>query len=121
MADSYFTAQKAADILEAEWVAVEDFSTKSVHESLVKAKQEKASEGFELGQRPNTISNDTLTIDYEAGWQAHATMEPQTCTVKYSPTFIEIWTPTQVPIWAKKTIESFTGLSPSQVRFHVTF
>ncbi|MEE2923147.1 MAG: molybdopterin cofactor-binding domain-containing protein [bacterium] len=121
VADSYFTAQKAADILEAEWVAVEDFSTKSVHESLVKAKQEKASEGFELGQRPNTISNDTLTIDYEAGWQAHATMEPQTCTVKYSPTFIEIWTPTQVPIWAKKTIESFTGLSPSQVRFHVTF
>ena len=121
IADSYYTAQKAADILEAKWSAGEDFSSASVRDSLIKAKQEKASEGFELGQRTNQSNVDILTIDYEAGWQAHATMEPQTCTVKYSPTYIEIWTPTQVPIWAKKTIESFTGLSPSQVRFHVTF
>ena len=121
VADSYFTAQKAAEFIEADWLPGENFSSNSVRKSLLKAKEEEASEGFELGDRSNSISSEQLSIDYEAGWQAHATMEPQTCTVKYSPTYIEIWTPTQVPIWAKKTIESFTGLSPSQVRFHVTF
>ena len=49
-------------------------------------------------------------------WSRKLVLQPS-----MAPTYIEIWTPTQVPIWAKKTTESFTGLSPSQVRFHVTF
>lgn len=121
IADSYYTAQKAADKIVADWSANESFSTTSIRESLKSARSEEASRAFELGSANWAEVSEIFEMDYEAGWQAHATMEPQNCTVKYSRNFVEIWTPTQVPMWAKKTIESLTGLSPYQVRFHVTF
>ena len=121
VADSYYSAQQAANKIQAKWTRGESFSTTSIRNSLKSARAEEASKAFELGNSNLNKVDEFFEMDYEAAWQAHATMEPQNCTVKYSRSFIEIWTPTQVPMWAKKTVESFTGLSPYQVRFHVTF
>jgi isoquinoline 1-oxidoreductase beta subunit len=44
----------------------------------------------------------TLTAEYRAPWLAHATLEPQNCTVQFKDGKATVWAPTQVPDLARR-------------------
>ena len=67
-----------------------------------------------------------LSAEYEAPLLAHATLEPQNCTVLYRPAAggqsasAEVWAPTQVPGLARWAAAKVLGLESEQVTLHVT-
>ncbi len=62
----------------------------------------------------------TLTAEYRAPWLAHATMEPQNCTVQFKDGKATVWAPTQVPGLARRTAALALGIEPDQVDVNVT-
>ncbi len=67
----------------------------------------------------------TLKAEYSAPLLAHATLEPQNCTVLSSPDAPDgpratVWAPTQVPGLARWAAAQALGLDSDQVALHVT-
>ncbi|MBB5057394.1 isoquinoline 1-oxidoreductase beta subunit [Granulicella aggregans] len=68
-------------------------------------------------------STSTTTIDatYSVPYLAHACLEVLNCTVNLTPTFCEIWAPTQVAGWAQAAAAAITGLPLAAVKVNVTY
>lgn len=62
-----------------------------------------------------------LEATYEVPFLAHATMEPQTCTVHVRPDGCDVWVPTQHQEATRDAVATITGLPPAAVRVHTTF
>lgn len=67
----------------------------------------------------------TLTAEYSAPLLAHATLEPQNCTVHFTPDAKDgpratVWAPTQVPGLGRWAAAQALGLDSDQVAMHVT-
>jgi isoquinoline 1-oxidoreductase beta subunit len=76
--------------------------------------------GNGLGTTPTVVAKYTLP------YLAHATMEVPSCTVKMTfsgstPTFCEIWAPTQAAGWVVNTATKLTKLLSSAIVVHTTF
>jgi isoquinoline 1-oxidoreductase beta subunit len=55
---------------------------------------------------------------YEAPYLAHATMEPQNCTVHVKGGVVEVWAPTQGPTIVQATVAHALGLGRDDVMVH---
>ena len=62
----------------------------------------------------------TITAEYRAPYLAHATMEPQNCTVQFKDGKATVWAPTQVPGLARRAAALALGIAPEQVDVNVT-
>src|SRR5207244_5400548 len=62
----------------------------------------------------------TLEADYEVPYQAHACMEPMTCTAHVRPDGCEVWAPTQTPRSVQDIAAEITGLPLERVAVHTT-
>ena len=62
-----------------------------------------------------------IKAEYELPYLAHATMEPQNCTVRSADGECEIWGGTQIPDGGPETAAEIVGLKPEKVNFHTTF
>jgi isoquinoline 1-oxidoreductase subunit beta len=58
---------------------------------------------------------------YEAPFLAHATMEPQNCTVRVDGTTAEVWAPCQAPTLVQAYVGDALGIAPSDVLVHTTY
>jgi isoquinoline 1-oxidoreductase beta subunit len=65
-------------------------------------------------------ARNTLTVDYELPFAAHATMEPMNCTAHVRSDGVDVWVPTQAPTSFQRTAALIAGVRPSDVRVHVT-
>ena len=61
---------------------------------------------------------ERFAADYELPFLAHATMEPQNCTVRLTPDGCEIWTGTQVQTRAQEYAAKAAGVSVDKVTLH---
>jgi isoquinoline 1-oxidoreductase subunit beta len=61
---------------------------------------------------------DKIEADYELPFLAHATMEPQNCTVALTPDACEIWTGTQVITRAQAAAAKAAGVPVDRVTVH---
>ncbi len=61
-----------------------------------------------------------VEADYELPFQAHATMEPMNCTVRFDGDRAEIWVPAQGPDWIRTTVAEVTGLKPTAIKVNTT-
>jgi isoquinoline 1-oxidoreductase beta subunit len=63
-----------------------------------------------------------LSAEYQAPYLAHATLEPQNCTVRFDADkkAAEVWAPTQVPGLAKRAVAEVLGLDADAVTLHPT-
>ncbi len=102
VADSWYTAKVAADMIPIEW----DFEGK---DTISDATQ--AAEAKRLWDVPGTVSNETgmdareiiaaadpervLVSEYHRPYETHARMEPINATVSVTPERIDAWSPTQ--------------------------
>lgn len=55
---------------------------------------------------------------YHVPFQAHAAIEPLSCTAQYQDGKLEVWTGTQDPIYARDEAAKTLGLTPADVTFH---
>jgi isoquinoline 1-oxidoreductase beta subunit len=64
----------------------------------------------------------TVQASYQVPMLAHATLEPQNCTVQFDPAarLALVWAPTQVPGLARRVVAQVLGLNTDQVLMHVT-
>lgn len=58
---------------------------------------------------------------YETPYQAHACMEPLTCTAHFRGDSCEIWGPIQAPDWIQSDIATKFNLKPENVTVNMTF
>jgi isoquinoline 1-oxidoreductase subunit beta len=74
---------------------------------------------------PDTLlqrASRTVKADYQAPLLAHATLEPQNCTVLFDPLarLALVWAPTQVPTLARRAVAQVLDLDAEQVELRVT-
>lgn len=69
----------------------------------------------------NAPQEKKIECDYEAPFQAHATMEPMNCTVHITADRAEAWAPTQAPEWTAEVIAKVSGIPQERIRIHTTF
>ncbi|HET7373798.1 MAG TPA: molybdopterin cofactor-binding domain-containing protein, partial [Gemmatimonadaceae bacterium] len=65
-------------------------------------------------------ARNTLTVDYELPFAAHATMEPANCTAHVRSDGVDVWVPTQAPTSFQRAAALIAGVRPNDVRVHVT-
>jgi isoquinoline 1-oxidoreductase beta subunit len=74
---------------------------------------------FEKGLKSAFKKIDSVV--YEAPHQAHATMEPQTCTAEVRKDGCDIWVGTQFQEATQKVAAKITGLPVSSIAVHTTY
>jgi isoquinoline 1-oxidoreductase beta subunit len=125
VADRFYAAKLGRDALEIEWDlgpgatldsnrVREEFRELSGKPGLPAASQGDVEAGMKAAAK-------TIEADYEFPYLAHATMEPQNCTVRLSPNECEIWTGTQFQTFDQRAAAGIAGLKPEQVKLHTTF
>ncbi len=62
-----------------------------------------------------------VACDYEAPFQAHATMEPMNCTVDIGSGKAEVWAPHQAPDMVQMIVAKVSGVPPDKVKVHATY
>ena len=102
VAETYWQAQKAIDTLEVQW----DGGDSSLSDDKIQAEYKRLAlqDGkveVESGQPETQNIQKTVEAEYEAAFQAHATMEPMNCTASVNSEGCEIWAPTQNPGYAQ--------------------
>ena len=125
VADSWWQANRALDQLKVVWNEGATASQSSAGFARAAA---------ELAQQPPTKS---LRVDgdinaafgsaakivasrYEYPFLAHATLEPQNCTVAVSEGKVEIWAPTQTPQSGRELVAKTLGVPEAQITIHMT-
>jgi isoquinoline 1-oxidoreductase subunit beta len=123
VAEKYWQAQAAARLVEIEWGKgpVHGFDSEALRA---------ATRGHKKGG--DTVRNDGNAGDalgeaatklealYEAPYLAHATMEPQNCTVEVKGDQVEVWAPTQSPSVVQEFISDAIGAAREDILVHTT-
>jgi len=123
VADSYWTAKTARDVLDIAWDdgGNAGLSTATISKALSDLVDHPAVIARKEGDVTTARITKSLTAEYEVPYLAHACMEPMNCTAWVKPGSVEIWGPTQAPGDAQTQIGKRLGLDPKQVQVHTTF
>lgn len=124
VADSTWAALRARDALEVKWdngAGANETSASLLDE--MNALTSKASKRIRDDGNVDSAmisASKTHEATFEVPFLAHATMEPMNATVSVTANGAEIWAPTQFPDWAGGSVAKALGLTPDQVKVHVT-
>lgn len=125
VADSWWQAKKAADMLAVTWddKGNGELSSQTIAETLKGGlSTPDAAILRKEGDVDAALATATKRIEaeYAAPFLAHATMEPMNCTAQVSPNKVEIWVPTQNGDAALATAAAAAGMPPEKVVVHQT-
>jgi isoquinoline 1-oxidoreductase subunit beta len=123
VADSWWQAKKAAELLPVSWNIGDDadVSSATIREAVhVGLSANDARVGRSDGDvdRALTQAIKRIEADYEVPFLAHATMEPQNCAAHVTADRAEIWAPTQDGETALAIAADAAGLPASNVVVH---
>ena len=125
VARNYWRARKAAEAVETNW-QTSDAPLQSSH--AIDQAFTRALDGDEYevvredGNKPASLSGNTLAVEYNAPFVAHATMEPQNATARPTPDGgIEVWVGNQAPDVAQAYAARGYDVSEDKVVIHNTF
>ena len=123
--DNTWTVLKAARKIKINWSEGEakGVNTNQITEELMKASKKRGGVVRKEGnvKRALKSSKNILEAIYQSPFQAHATMEPMSCTISVEETKCQIWVGTQNPNGALKTVSKLTGLKKEQIEVNVTY
>ncbi len=97
--DHFWAAKKGLDALVVTWNEGPNaqINSSDIWDNLRAASQKDGAVAKSIGDVEKGLTEgDRLDADYELPFLAHATMEPQNCTVSLTPGACEIWTGTQI-------------------------
>ncbi len=127
IADSYMNAMRGANVLTLEWDSGPNgrVSTSELLEEYRRlATDPKAGKTLrDDGDTKQLLEKykDVIEATYELPFLAHATMEPQNCTVHVTKDRCDVWAPTQSAGQAQQVAAEITGMKHSQVFIHTTY
>jgi isoquinoline 1-oxidoreductase subunit beta len=125
VADSYWTAKKAKDLLQIQWDsgANADLDMKKIWGGIEAASQEPGVVFRERGDLDAGMSGASKTVEstYTLPFLSHSPMEPQNTTADVRADGATIITPTQFQQLIPHVVAGATGLKPEQVQVITTF
>lgn len=118
--DDFWSAHKGAQALKIEWNNGPNarLSSKSIHKKLNETLQKPGEDiARDDGNAQEVITSASQRIEsqYEVPFQAHAPLEPMTCTANVQDGLCEVWAPTQAPTKSKKTASKLTQSQLTQL------
>jgi isoquinoline 1-oxidoreductase beta subunit len=128
LADSWWQARQARDALVIEWDAGRNaaLSTTAIMVGLENALATRSAEAKlprNDGDANAALASATRKLEavYELPLLAHATLEPQNCTVVPDGDTLHVYAPTQVQQNAQAAAATAVGIPPERVVVHTTF
>ncbi len=126
VADNYWRAKQALELVEAEFAPTENdhVSSAALAERFDRAlAASNGSKDFERGDADAALeqAQDVLEASYRVPYLAHAAMEPMNCTVHIQGDRAELWTSTQDALGIKSRVASVAGLREDNVVFHPSY
>jgi isoquinoline 1-oxidoreductase beta subunit len=126
VADSYWQARKAKDLLEIEWDQGPNagLNQSKIWAGLREASQQPGAVFRESGGDPDaaiTGSAKIVEATYQLPFLSHSPMEPQNTTAHVTADKAVIITPTQFQQLIPHVVGGATGLKPEQVEVHTTY
>ncbi len=126
VADGYWRARKAADLLEVTW---KKGPLAGVDSAEIRRRQENElangvpSATTEHGNLSTAFAqaSEVLEATYAAPLAHHSTLEPQNCTAIIRPDGAEVWAPTQSPSVLRIVFSHYAQVPQDQVVVHTTF
>jgi isoquinoline 1-oxidoreductase beta subunit len=124
IADSYWQAHQAREKLEITWAPGKNakLTNASISAGLRSAAAGKGKEVRKEGDADSGLrSGRRVEATYELPMLAHATLEPQNCTVEFRDDGCHVYAPTQVQQLVQATAAQAAGVPPEKVFVHTTF
>lgn len=126
VADSFWRAKTALEVLPIEWDLGEHANTNSkTFAQAFRAALDKEGTvaGKEKGDALGALKSAAKIVeaDYAAPYLAHAAMEPMTCVAHVTPERVEVWVGTQNPEGTLAAAAEVAGIAPEKVHVHTTF
>jgi isoquinoline 1-oxidoreductase subunit beta len=125
VADSYWTAKKAKDLVEVRWDAGPnaDLDMRKLWSGIEEAAKQPGATFREHGNVDQGMSQaaKTVTSEYRLPFLSHSPLEPQNTTADVRADKAIIITPTQFQQLIPHVVAGATGLKPEQVEVHTTF
>lgn len=125
VAESWWQARQGLEAVEIQWNEGRNASLDSgeISRRLREGLRERGAPAAGSGEVSRAFARAARIVEarYEVPFQAHAPMEPMTCTAHVTARGCEIWAPTQSPQLAQSVAMQLTGLDTKQVRVHTTF
>lgn len=126
VADNYWRAKQALELVKAEFEATDNdrVSSATLAEHFDGALAgDNGSRDFESGDADAALEDagDVLEASYRVPYLAHAAMEPMNCTVHIQGDRAELWTSTQDALGIKSRVASVAGLREDNVTFHPSY
>ncbi len=124
VADRYPQARKAVEKLEIVWSESNTSSQQLLKEYSQILEKDAGSTARSEGDASEIIDkagSETIRVDYEFPFLAHAAMEPMVATAWVRPDKCEVWAPTQSTSFCQNEAMRITGLSGDQVIVYQTF
>jgi CO/xanthine dehydrogenase Mo-binding subunit len=123
VADKYWQASRAAEKVEVTWGRgqLEGYNTEDVLADALgyRGHGKHVRDDGDVDRRHE--GGKSLEVSYQFPYLAHATMEPQNCTVKVEGGRVEVWAPTQSPTILSQTLAAVAGVDRGDVTVHTTF
>ena len=128
VADSFFTAKKARDLLKVDWsktsrartydsdVIMKEFTARA--ENLADAGVTFHSHGDAVKEIASGAR--TFKASYTSEHAYHFTMEPMNCTAKVNGDAIELWTPSQSVGFVVGAVAGAGGFKPENIKVNIT-
>jgi isoquinoline 1-oxidoreductase subunit beta len=122
IAKKYWQAKAAGEKLKVDWAEPSDapFSSAEHMRQCVEQTKSYAGSGIASNGRVE-LGASALEAVYELPFLAHATLEPQNCTVQLNAYSCEVWVPTQSPGLVVPTVRQITGLSADKIKVNCTY
>jgi CO/xanthine dehydrogenase Mo-binding subunit len=126
VADTFWQAKKAADVLEVEWDGHGNrtLSSQSIWERWASlAESENAKELQSEGDATLTMDGAAQVLEavYKVPFQSHAAAEPMSCAALVERNRCQVWAPTQNQDGAQEAAARITGLDYSEIDIHTTY
>ena len=125
VADSYWRAKTALEVMPVEWDLGAHASVSSAElQKMFHAALDK--EGVVANEKGDALAAlksaaRVVEADYAVPYLAHATMEPMNCTAQVTPERVDVWLGTQNPEGALAATAEVTGVAPENVYVHTCF
>ncbi len=123
VANHYWTARKAADLLEIRWDEGPGaaLDTAAIFATLDRARTKPGFVAKKTGDVAGALASGAIEAEYRCQMLSHATMEPQNCTARVGPNGVDVWASVQFPQGAQGAAAEAAGVKPEQVQVHCQF
>lgn len=123
VATHYWTARQAADALTITWDEGPGsrLDTAQFFRTLEAARGKAGFVVKKAGDVAAALATGALDAEYRCQMLSHATLEPQNCTARVTPSGVDVWASVQFPEGAQGTAAAVAGLKPEQARVHCQF